>query len=197
MVQHPASPGDITIIRSLTPCDEKAFSLPNQLEFHKRVYSRKHHNFIFNHFTLIKEKSSGWCKEKKTQTQKKWKENYLKNVLRTGVGAHCCSTVIIFSSLFLPLTYSFNSLCFPNPSERKNEMKNNAIWKLKDAETYYELNFVIYARSFPFRSFFFGIENFFTATTKMFSFNFFERKKNRGSCEKEHFSHALKFNKNN
>lgn len=24
-------------------------------------------------------------------------------------------------------------------------MKNNAIWKLKDAETYYELSFVIYA----------------------------------------------------
>lgn len=27
-------------------------------------------------------------------------------------------------------------------------MKNNAIWKLKDAETYYELSFVIYALFF-------------------------------------------------
>lgn len=35
-------------------------------------------------------------------------------------------------------------------SWRDKRTKNNAIWVLKDAETYYELNLVIYACAFPF-----------------------------------------------
>lgn len=74
-------------------------------------------------------------------------------------------------------------------------MKNNAIWKLKDAETYYELSFVIYALlegSIKQRL----EEISSTVTTKtVFSLNpasFLTEKK---FWEKENL--PLKFNKNN
>lgn len=68
---------------------------------------------------------------------------------------------------------------FSQPIQKRNKgMKNNAIWKLKDAETYYELSFVIYMLLFPLAaaaspSLARWRENFSsfhsTATTKMFS----------------------------
>lgn len=72
-----------------------------------------------------------------------------KNIKRTFSGlerlqsTHCYSTMIIFPSLcFVLSSLQFSRPALPKPSRR---MKNNAISKLKDAETYYEFNFVIYA----------------------------------------------------
>lgn len=50
---------------------------PNQLEFHKTVYNKKHHNFVFNIFALQqKEKRNHLGGEKKTDTKRRMKRKF-------------------------------------------------------------------------------------------------------------------------
>jgi prolipoprotein diacylglyceryltransferase len=77
-------------------------------------------------------------------------------------------------------------------------MKNNAIWELKDAETYYELSFVIYALFFLAASFFRFTQECFskqsfqsTATIKNIFLSLFLIARSESYKKRKHFASEI------
>lgn len=111
----------------LLSCDKKKLH-SDQLEFHKTVYNKKHHNFVFNKFALQQKKKRNHLggEKKGKQTQKEEEKEVLKNFIPRVKGWRGLSLLLnrdnIFQSIF-PFYYSFPGPHSLNPSRGKKEWK--------------------------------------------------------------------------